>query len=75
LEQAASIVSSAHTDADTLLAAGADDYVSKPIVGPELGNPPTVLLLDNDALMEYSTPRNSRADGSPLIEHQSQPLC
>jgi len=56
---------SAHTDADTLnrvFAAGADDYVSKPIVGPELVTRINRLersrLLRNmaeiDALTEYS---------------------
>jgi len=57
---------SAHTDADTLnrvFAAGADDYVSKPIVGPELvtrifNRLERSRLLRNmaeiDALTEYS---------------------
>ena len=81
---------SAHTDADTLnrvFAAGADDYVSKPIVGPELvtrifNRLERSRLLRNmaeiDALTGVFNCRKLTQELTRflrLADHQSQPLC
>lgn len=81
---------SAHTDADTLnrvFAAGADDYVSKPIVGPELvtrifNRLERSRLLRNMAEIDALTGVFNRRKLTQeltrflrLADHQSQPLC
>ena len=81
---------SAHTDADTLnrvFAAGADDYVSKPIVGPELvtrifNRLERSRLLRNMAEIDALTGVFNRRKLTQeltrflrLADRQSQPLC
>jgi diguanylate cyclase (GGDEF)-like protein len=80
----------AHTDADTMrrvFAAGADDYVSKPIVGPELVT--RILnrlersrllrnMAETDALTKVANRRNSTEELTQflyLANRHTQPLC
>ncbi|MBW4564531.1 MAG: response regulator [Mojavia pulchra JT2-VF2] len=80
----------AHTDADTMqqvFAAGGDDYVSKPIVGPELVT--RILnrlersrllrnLVEADALTGVANYRKSSQQLTQFLElcdHHQQPLC
>jgi len=80
----------AHTDADVVnqvFAVGADDFVSKPIVGPELvsriiNRLERIRLLQNlaetDSLTQVSTRQKATQDLDKLLrlaKRQKQPLC